>query len=65
VLNAGETPRIDIKLELGAVTDRILMEGTAPLLSTDSVVVGSIADAKAIHDQPIPQSKPQHFLYYM
>ncbi len=65
VFNAGETPRIDIKLELGAVTDRIMVEGTAPLLSTDSVVVGSIANAKAIHDEPIPQSKPQHFLYYM
>jgi hypothetical protein len=65
VFNAGETPRIDIKLELGAVTDRIMVEGTAPLLSTDTAVVGSIATAKAIHDEPIPQSKPQHFLYYM
>ena len=36
-----------------------------PLLVTDCAVVGSITNAKAIHDQPIPQSKPQHFLYYM
>ncbi len=64
-LNAGETPRIDVKLELGAVTEAINVTGATPLLSTDSAVVGSITNGKAIHDTPIPQSKPQHFMYYM
>jgi hypothetical protein len=65
VLNAGETPRIDVKLEVGAMTDSVSVSGSTPLLNTESAVVGSLADAKAIHDTPIPQSKPQHFLYYM
>jgi hypothetical protein len=64
VLNAGENPRIDVKLEVGAVGDTVSVTGSAPLLATDSAVVGSITPAKEIHDTPIPQSKPQHFMYY-
>ncbi|MGA8593783.1 MAG: carboxypeptidase regulatory-like domain-containing protein [Bryobacteraceae bacterium] len=65
LLNAGETPRVDIKLELGTVSEEIKVTGQAPLLDTDSAVVGGVATAKQIHDQPIPQSKPQHFMYYL
>lgn len=63
-LNAGETPRIDVKLEVGSVTEEVKVMSQAPLLDTDSSVVGSVTDSKEIHDQPIPQSKPQHFMYY-
>jgi len=64
VLNAGESPRIDVKLEIGAVGETVSVTGSAPLLATDSAVVGSVTVAKEIHDTPIPQSKPQHFMYY-
>jgi hypothetical protein len=64
VLNAGEDPRVDVKLEVGAVGETVSVTASAPLLSTDSAVVGSITVAKEIHDTPIPQSKPQHFMYY-
>src|SRR5437763_11764 len=64
LLNAGATQRLDVKLEVGAVTDEIKVTGMAPLLETDSAVVGGITNAKEIHDTPIPQSKPQHFMYY-
>jgi hypothetical protein len=64
VLNAGETPRIDVKLEVGSVTEEVKVTGQAALLQTDSAVVGSVTNGKEIHDQPIPQSKPQHFMYY-
>jgi hypothetical protein len=64
VLNAGEDPRIDVKLEVGAVGETVSVTAAAPLLSTDSAVVGSITVAKEIHDTPILQSKPQHFMYY-
>jgi len=63
-LNAGETPRIDVKLQVGSVNEEVKVMAQAPLLDTDSAVVGSVTDAKEIHDQPIPQSKPQHFMYY-
>ena len=64
VLNAGENPRVDVKLEIGSVGETVSVTAAAPLLATDSAVVGSITDAKEIHDTPIPQSKPQHFMYY-
>lgn len=47
------------------MTEEVQVTAQAPLLSTDTAVVGSIATAKDIHDEPIPQSKPQHFMYYM
>lgn len=62
--NAGETPRVNIKLEIGSVSEEIKVSAQAALLDTDNAVVGSITNAKEIHDTPIPQSKPQHFLYY-
>ncbi len=64
VLNAGQNPRIDVKLEVGSVSDTIKVTASAPLLETDSAVVAGITNAKDIHDTPIPQSKPQHFMYY-
>ena len=65
IFNAGETPRIDVKLQVGAVSEEIKVTAQAALLQTDSAVVGGIATAKDIHDTPIPQSKPQHFMYYI
>jgi hypothetical protein len=64
ILNAGETPRVDVKLEVGSMTEEVKVTAEATLLQTDSAVVGSITNAKEIHDTPIPQSKPQHFMYY-
>ena len=64
-LNAGEMPRIDVKLEVGTIAEKVTVTGAAPLLATDSAVVGGVTTAKEIHDIPIPQSKPQHFLYYL
>jgi hypothetical protein len=54
-----------VRLEVGSITEEIKVMAQGPLLTTDSVVVGSIATTKDIHDEPIPQSKPQHFMYYM
>ena len=63
-LNAGETPRVDVQLEVGALTEEIRVTAQAPLLDTDNAVVGGLTTGKEIHDIPIPQSKPQHFMYY-
>jgi hypothetical protein len=63
-LNAGETPRVDVKLLIGSVTEEVKVTAEAALLETETAVVGSVTNAKEIHDTPIPQSKPQHFMYY-
>src|ERR1700693_445317 len=36
ILNAGETPRIDVKLEVGAVTEEVKVTAQAALLETDT-----------------------------
>jgi Carboxypeptidase regulatory-like domain len=64
ILNAGETPRVDVRMEVGAITDEVMVTAQAPLLSTDNAVVGGLTTGKEIHETPIPQSKPQHFMYY-
>ena len=65
ILNAGETPRVDVRLDVGAVSEEVKVTAQAALLSTDSAVVGGSLTAKDIHDEPIPQGKPQHYMYYL
>ena len=64
-INAGETPRIDVKLQIGAVTEEIKVTASAPLLETDSPVVGQVDDMKTVHDTPMMQAKAQNLMYYM
>lgn len=64
LLNAGETPRVDVRLEIGSVNEQVSVTAQAPLLATDDAVVGGLTTGKEIHDIPIPQSKPQHYMYY-
>jgi len=65
VLNAGETPRIDVKLEVGAVSESIRVTASAPLLQTDTAVVGQVFDTKTVHEIPMMQAKAQNLMYYM
>ena len=65
VLQAGETVRIDVQLEVGAVSQEIEVTGASPLLATDSAVVGGLDDAKKVQETPMIQSKPQHLMFYM
>jgi hypothetical protein len=64
ILNAGETPRVDVHMQVGAITEAVLVTGQAPLLDMDNAVVGGLTNGKEIHEEPIPQSKPQHYMYY-
>ena len=65
ILQAGSTVRIDVELEVGAVTQEIEVTAASPLLATDSAVVGSISDAKKVQETPINQSRPTFAMYYM
>ena len=64
-LEAGSTVRIDVQLEVGAVSQEIEVTGASPLLATDSAVVGGLDDAKKVQESPMVQSKAQHLMYYM
>lgn len=65
VLEAGITTRIDIALEVGALTQEVEVSAASPLLDTDSSVVGGLDNAKKVLETPMLQSKPQHLLFYM
>jgi Carboxypeptidase regulatory-like domain len=65
ILEAGQTVRIDMQLEVGAVSQEIEVTAASPLLDTDSAVVGGLDDAKKVEESPMVQSKPQHLMYYL
>src|ERR1035437_5687059 len=65
ILEAGQTVRIDVQLEVGAVSQEIEVTGASPLLATDSAVVGGLDDAKKVEETPLNQMKPQHLMWYL
>jgi len=40
-LLAGESPRIDVQLEVGGITESIVVSGAAPLIETDTATVSA------------------------
>jgi hypothetical protein len=52
-LTVGQTARVDLALELGAVTEMVEVVGEAPLLETQDAVIGGLVDQEAILDLPL------------
>ncbi len=65
ILAIGQTPRFDVRLQIGATGQEVEVTAATPLLATDNPVVGGTVDAKVIHAVPMVQAKPQHLMYYM
>lgn len=64
-LRAGETPRIDVKLEIGATSESIEVTGSAPLLETETSQVSQTVQAATIEALPVLQMKAHRILYYV
>ena len=64
-LQAGVTTRIDVQLEVGALTQEVEVTAASPLLATDTSIVGGLDNAKKVLETPMLQSKPQHLLFYL
>jgi hypothetical protein len=52
-LQVNQRAQIDLVLEVGAVSESVLIEGTAPLLENQSSVLGSVIDEKQVQDLPL------------
>src|SRR3984957_16935321 len=65
VLEIGQTPRFDVRMDVGTTSQSVEVTAATPLLATDNAVVGGTVDAKVIHDVPMVKDKPQHLMYYM
>jgi hypothetical protein len=66
-LRSAEVPRVDIVLEVGAVTDSVTVSGAATLLNTENVVSSYVLPAEVLKEVPgvmkrtcqwLPQAAP-------
>ena len=53
-LATGDRARVDAKMELGTVSENLIVTGESPLLQTDSATVSTLIDQKTVQDAPIP-----------
>src|ERR1700722_3905203 len=45
ILETGMPTRVDLKLEVGAITDKITVESTAPLVQSETAAVGAVVQS--------------------
>ena len=58
VLNAGEHPVIDIRLEVGAVNESVTVNADAPLLETANPSIGQAITTREVEDLPVNGRTP-------
>src|SRR5712692_8785466 len=63
-IRTGETPRVDITLELGSTTESITVKAAGPLLATETALAGQILEAGSIANIPILQGRTSRLIYY-
>lgn len=65
ILRTSEQPRIDVKLEIGAVTESIQVTGAAALLETETTSTGQILEGETIVKIPVLQKYVFRVLLYL
>ncbi len=65
VLRTNESPRIDVTLELGNVTESVSVTGAAPLLETETAAAGHIIEGQTIVKIPVMQKGFKRITLYM
>jgi Carboxypeptidase regulatory-like domain len=53
----NQTARIDVKLEVGAVTQELTVKADAPLVQTDDATVSQLINQRDIRELPIPANR--------
>ena len=64
-LRTAEQPRIDVKLEVGNVTESIQVTGTPPLLETETATSGQVLEGQTIVKMPVLQKAFYRMYLYM
>lgn len=64
IIRTGETPRIDVKLELGAVSDSVTVSGATPLLDTETSTSGQTLSGNELTQLPVSQKTTNRMLWY-
>ena len=64
-LRTNESPRIDVALEVGQLTETVSVEAAAPLLETESATAGQIMDGATVVKIPVMQKGIKRMTLYM
>ncbi|MBI2686847.1 MAG: TonB-dependent receptor [Acidobacteria bacterium] len=65
VLRINESPRIDVVLEVGNVSDSVKVNATPPLLETETAGSGQVLDGEVVQKLPVMQKFVHRVLLYM
>lgn len=65
VLRTAEQPRLDVKLEVGEVTQSVEVTGAPPLLETETAASGQVLDGQTIVKIPVLQKAFYRIYLYM
>src|SRR5690349_24385041 len=57
-LEVNQNARVDIHLELGLLSEEVVIKGAAPLVDTEQVQLGHVVDQKRIEDLPLNGRNP-------
>ncbi|HYW47374.1 MAG TPA: TonB-dependent receptor [Bryobacteraceae bacterium] len=63
-VSAGEVPRIDVKLEVGAMAESVTVTAVSPLLETETSSTGQIFSGDELTKMPINEKRVTQMLYY-
>lgn len=56
-LNVDQTVRVDVELQLGLITDEVIVSGVGPLIQTDTSSLGHIVGEKKISELPLNERR--------
>lgn len=65
VLRPGETPRVDIALDVGSLTEAVTVSAAAPLLNTETAATGAALGQDVLRNVANVQKRIVRTLYYM
>ena len=64
-LRTNETPRIDVMMEIGTLSDTINVAASTPLLETETSSTGQIMDGETVVKMPVMQKGIKRMTLYM
>jgi Carboxypeptidase regulatory-like domain len=64
-LRTAESPRIDVQLEIGNLTEAITVTGSAPLITTETAASGQILEGSTVVKIPVMQKFVHRVMLYM
>ncbi len=65
ILRTAEQPRIDVRLEVGNVTESVQVTGAPPLLETETATSGQVLEGQTITKMPVLQKAFYRIYLYM